>query len=203
MPKQATNITYDAELLRKSIHILSLLIPIVAWFMDRSDAVLSLVVLFVASLIFDIERTRPSLLGRLCRATLGHIIRPHEQRSALGLPPLSGSTWMLLAAAITFAIFPKEIATAAFSMLILGDTAAALIGRRYGTIRFGAKRKSLEGSLAFFTISLLVVLLTPGLPFWVGAAGALAATLAEALPIPLDDNLTVPLLAGLVMANSL
>ncbi len=185
--------------MRKSIHLLSLLIPIIAWQMHHWDAVLALGFMCSMSLLFDVERTRPSFIGKLCRATLGHIIRPHEKRGAFGLPPLSGSTWMLFSAMITFAVFPKEIAAAAFSMLIVGDTAAALVGRRFGTIRFGAKGKSLEGSFAFLAVSILVVVLTPGLPLWVGAAGAVAAMLAEALPTPLDDNLTVPLLAGLVM----
>ena len=61
------------------------------------------------------------------------------------------------------------------------------------------KRKSLEGSLACFLFCILVALLVPHLPLWVGAIGALVATLVEAAPLPINDNFSVPLVSGLVM----
>jgi len=36
-------------------------------------------------------------------------------------------------------------------------------------------------------------------PIAIPIAGALAAAVAESLPISVDDNLTIPLLSGLVM----
>lgn len=193
------NISYGAELNRKAIHIASMGIPIFAYFLDRVDSVLILSILFGISLIADIERFRSGFVGDFIRRYFNFMIRPHEKNSKGGMYALTGSTWMLLSAIITFAIFPKPVAVAAFSMLILCDTAAALIGRRYGRIRFGPKQKSVEGTLAFFITGILISLVTPRLPIEAGIVGALVAAIAEALPIPLDDNFSVPLSAGAAM----
>jgi glycerol-3-phosphate acyltransferase PlsY len=85
------------------------------------------------------------------------------------------------------------------AFLILGDAAAAIVGRAVGRVRiFG---KSLEGSLACFAACLLVAWVYPGDPFtWrMMLGGALAATLFELFPIPLDDNMRISLSAGFAM----
>ena len=86
---------------------------------------------------------------------------------------------------------------AALGFIILGDIAAALVGRRYGKIKFGDK--TLEGSLTFFGVCILVALLVPDLPFVIGIIGALIATIIEAMTLPVDDNLIVPMISGLAM----
>jgi dolichol kinase len=53
--------------------------------------------------------------------------------------------------------------------------------------------------LAFFLASLVPALIAPGMTIWVGAIGALAATVTEALSGSIDDNLSVPLVSGLIM----
>lgn len=194
------NISYTAELQRKGIHLCSLLIPLGAWFLPRLETVLILVAMLFVSVLFDLERSRPGPAGRLINHWLGFMIRPHEREARGNSVPLAGSTWMLLSAVITFAIFPKPIAVAAFAMLILCDTVAALVGRRLGTIRFGPKGKSVEGTAAFFAMGVAVVAVVPGIPLWIGIAGAAVAATAEALPWDWDDNLTVPLLSGLAMS---
>jgi dolichol kinase len=62
--------------------------------------------------------------------------------------------------------------------------------------------KSLEGSLGCFTVSLIIGLAcTQLLPLSPGIAvlGALVATMAEAAPLPVGDNLFMAPLAGLAM----
>lgn len=197
--KSTKNITYGAELQRKAIHLSSLGIPIVAWFLPTLLSVLLLILMFLVSVLIDMERSRNTPAGRMINRFFGYMIRPHERvRSGAGIP-LSGSTWMLLSAVITFAVFPKAVAVAAFSMLILCDTVAALVGRRWGTVRFGTKRKSIEGTAAFFLMGLVVVSVVPGLPLLAGILGAATAAVAEALPGEWDDNFTVPLFSGAVM----
>jgi dolichol kinase len=79
----------------------------------------------------------------------------------------------------------------------VGDTFAALIGRKFGRHKFG--RKSVEGSLGCLVGTLIVAALAPGLPMWVAAVGAVTATVTEALSVTIDDNITVPLVSGTVM----
>ena len=80
--------------------------------------------------------------------------------------------------------------------IILGDFAAALVGRRFGRHRFGGNR-SWEGSLAFLVAATIPVFLIPGLPVGIGIAAALLATFVEAFSRVIDDNLSVPILTGL------
>jgi dolichol kinase len=199
MSTTANNISYSAELGRKAIHLSSLGIPLVAWFLPWDLAVAVLALMAAVSALVDIERWRGSAAGRLIDEWCGFMLRTHERHGGRRVPRLTGATWMLISAVLTFAIFPREVAVAAFTMLIVCDTAAALVGRRFGRIRFGPRRKSVEGSLAFFVSGVVVAALVPELPMLAGIAGALAATLAEALPYELDDNFSIPLTAGLVM----
>lgn len=193
------NITYGAELQRKGIHLCSLGIPIVAWFIPVWLTVMLLIIMFLLSALIDVERSRNTPVGKLINHWFGFMIRPHEKRGYRGWIPLSGSTWMLLSAVITFAVFAKPVAVAAFSILILCDTVAALVGRRWGTVRFGPKRKSVEGTAAFLVMGFVVISVVPDLPLVAGILGAATAAIAEALPWEWDDNFTVPLSSGLVM----
>jgi glycerol-3-phosphate acyltransferase PlsY len=71
------------------------------------------------------------------------------------------------------------------------------VGKGIGKIRiFG---KTLEGSLAFFFSSLLIVWLYPDLNRFWGSLAALGATLIELLPIRVDDNVSIPLIAACIM----
>ena len=89
------------------------------------------------------------------------------------------------------------MAVLALSFLILGDTAAAIVGKSVGRVRiFG---KTLEGSLACFAVCYGLTAIMPGIPFPVGLIGAAVATVFELLPIPLDDNFRIPLSAGFAM----
>lgn len=193
-------ITYGAELGRKSIHLTSILIPIVGAFTPWDYAVVILALMAAFSFLVDVARSRRGFPGDLLRQYCDFMIREHERKGRNGSIPLSGATWLLASATLTYLLFPTAIATAALAMLILCDTAAALIGRRFGTIRFGPKKKSLEGSLAFFVVGVMIALVTPGLPLVAGLVGALVATIAEASPWELDDNFSVPLSSGVAMA---
>jgi len=120
------------------------------------------------------------------------IIRGHEKSG-----DFTGATYILIAFCCTIALYDKPIAVAALLFTIVGDTLAALIGRRFGRIRFG--RKSLEGSLACLVGCGLVAWTVPGLLFYVGIVGAIVATIAETLSLGIDDNVSMPVLSGLFM----
>jgi dolichol kinase len=117
---------------------------------------------------------------------------------------LNGATWITLSALMLVLFFPKTIAVAAFAMVSISDTIAALVGKKYGKHRFGDK--SIEGSLAFFISAIIIVSLIPGLFLPAGIMIAVAGTIAEALELKIggfriDDNLSVPLsgaIAGMI-----
>jgi dolichol kinase len=94
-------------------------------------------------------------------------------------------------------MYDKAVAIAALAFIIVGDTAAALVGRKFGRHYF--RHKTLEGSLGCLLATLLVALVAPGLPLWVALAGAVTATLTEAVSFRIDDNISVPVVSGLIM----
>ena len=119
------------------------------------------------------------------------VLRPHEARR------FSGGTYILAAGTLSAVLFPKPIAVAVLIYIILGDTAAVFVGRSIGRLRIGSK--TVEGSIGFFLAALAGVLWIPTLPMELKVIGAALAAVVEVLPIPADDNLTVPLVSGAVM----
>lgn len=145
------------------------------------------------SVAIDLGRLYWPLLGRVFNFFFGRWLRSFESER------LTGATYFLIGSFLTVLSFPDwRIATAALFFLSLGDLAAALIGKKWG--RTQIFDKTLEGSLACFVVSFGVSLL---LVNWrVGLAGALAATVAEVLPVRINDNVLVPLVSAGVMAIS-
>ena len=81
--------------------------------------------------------------------------------------------------------------------MTLGDTAAALVGMQIGRIRIW--EKTLEGTLAGLAVCLLVGWFFKDVSWGVSVGGAVTAMLVELLPIEIDDNIRVPVAAGLIM----
>ena len=111
---------------------------------------------------------------------------------------VTGATWLLIGSFITICFFPIEYAIPALLFLTIGDTFAAIVGLRFPLIQIG--QKTLSGSIAGFTISLIFVILTikdvaPNILI----LGSFSAMIAECAPIPLNDNLTIPIVSGFVM----
>ena len=199
-------ISYRAELLRKAIHLGALVLPIGILILGRTTALWLLIPLAVLALGLDVARQRLTSLHSVITQLFAPIMRPEEQPPLGGPLILNGAVWMCLSAALCAALFREPIAAAALAMLMVGDGAAAVIGRRYGRHRYPFSPKSLEGSAAFFLTAVLIALpllllslpYPPLTPQQLGA-GALTAAVVEALPLPVNDNLRAPLLAGLVM----
>lgn len=185
------HILIENEYKRKGIHLLALSIPIGYYLLPQKTALLVLLPITLASLIFDFVRILELPGYRLLNSLFGPMLRTHEEAD------LTGGSYILFAAALSIFLFSKPVAIAAISFIILGDISSALIGRKYGMVSFGDK--TLEGSLGFFLAGLLVVVIIPDLSLLIGLAGAVVATLAEAIDFPVDDNLTVPLVSGVVM----
>lgn len=192
--------SYAAELARKGIHLCSLSIPVIYYFISKSTALGILIPLTFFLLFIDITRFMFKPVGKLFHFLFGWLLRPHESNEEARR--LTGATYVLLAAVVCIWIFPKVVAITAFAILIISDTSSALIGRRFGRRPF--LRKSLAGALAFFGSALVVVLLSPKiayhpLEYLIGAVAAGAGMVVESIASSIDDNLLVPLSVGIVM----
>ncbi|MFN3698629.1 MAG: glycerol-3-phosphate acyltransferase [Dictyoglomus sp.] len=116
---------------------------------------------------------------------------------------VSSITNFLLGIFISFALFEKNVVFASLGFVSLGDMMSKWVGINFGSRKiFKNSEKTLEGSLAFLSTSLTVAffLWFKGLmPFHIVFLGALVASIIEAVPNPIDDNFSVPVISGAVM----
>jgi len=180
------------EIKRKIVHLATLVIPVGYALTSEETVILFLVPFFLALLLVDLLRHFHSGMASLFQKYFfGKVLREEEK------PTFMGSTYFIFSTILTILLFPKSIAIASILLLILSDTAAAVIGKWFGRIKiFG---KTIEGSMAFLLTSLLIVWIYPHLDRFSGSLAALGATLLEVLPIKVNDNLTIPLVAGAIM----
>ncbi|MCH7655770.1 MAG: hypothetical protein IIC95_07270 [Chloroflexi bacterium] len=121
--------------------------------------------------------------------------KPHERFE------ITGATYYWLSATFVVFAFREEIAVLSLIFLSFGDPFATVIGSRDHRARiFG---KSVAGTAAFAAVAVIagaLASLHPEIPLaWWLVPGAIAAAVAELLPSPLDDNVTVPLAAAITM----
>lgn len=194
------NIDYKAEIFRKSIHLCSLSIPIIYYFISREKALLLLVPITLIFLVVDLLRHFHASTGKIFYEVFGWMLRSHEFDQTK--KRLSGATHVLISATLCVLIFPKLITITSFAILIVSDSAAALVGRRFGRRKF--LKKSLEGSAAFFFTALIVIAATPKVSseageYVIAVLAAAFATVIEAMSVGIDDNLSIPISVGIVM----
>jgi dolichol kinase len=194
-------IKYRDELFRKLIHLTSLSIPIVYYFISKGTAALILAILAGLALIIDLARYLHPEVGKIFYKIFGFLLRQHELDHKK--KNLNGATYVLISALISVLIFPKIIFINAFTILIISDSLAALVGRKFGKRKF--LFKSFEGTLTFFISACIVILFTPKIggfidEYLIGFIGAFVGALVENISFRLiDDNLSIPLSVGFAM----
>ena len=110
-----------------------------------------------------------------------------------------GFIYFFIGIIATLIIFKFNIAIAysALIMLLLGDSASTVIGKKFGKHKIPYNTKTFEGSLTFFVVGFMgALILLPPLP---AVIGALAGVLTEAYS-PIDDNIPVPIISALAMS---
>jgi dolichol kinase len=152
-------------------------------------------VLSAAVVIFEIVRFNVPAWNEYLYAHWGGVIRTNEEKKITGTLPY------ILGVGLSLYFYTTPVAAAAVCFLAFGDVAATTIGERFGKTKIGPK--SLEGTVAFFAAALIAGFILPflglKLAFWVVILGALSAACIELLPLSLNDNLVIPVLAGAIM----
>ncbi|MBR9976032.1 MAG: dolichol kinase [Bacteroidetes bacterium] len=195
------NVSFQYELIRKGIHMMSLSIPVGYYFISQSTALLILVPLMLAFLVGDLLRTFHQPSFELYQRVFGRMLRAHEKTQQK--KTLNGATWVLLSAVFCVLVFPKLITITAFAILIISDTTAALIGRRFGTKKFNDK--TLEGTSAFIVSAAIVILFTPKVQhiaaeYVIAMVSGIVGAVAEVFSFNIiDDNFAIPVAIGLAM----
>ena len=184
---------YRQELYRKFIHIAWAIIPLLYYYyLDKRTMIWILGIGTAVVFLGELLRMWVPIIGRLFDLIFGKIIRESEDTS------FTGATYTLLGSFLTVLIFEKEIAIASLLILVLADSSAALLGRKWGkTPLLG---KSVEGTITFFIVATVIVLVFPGLSRIPAFLGAVVATAVELFPSPVNDNLMIPLAAAVTMS---
>ena len=177
------------EILRKSVHLVSVLIVLVYQFCGKETILWVLMLFLVGVLVLDYFRVEHGI-----RLPFFHIMYRKCEADRFG-----GHIFFALGAISVISLFSREVAYAAILMTTFGDLAAAIIGKFYGKRRVFQKLfkndKSIEGSASEFLIDFFIGLLILGNPI-VSLVMAFLATLTETAVNKIDDNLIVPVFAG-------
>jgi dolichol kinase len=99
---------------------------------------------------------------------------------------------------LTLLLVPAPASYAGIAIFALGDSSASLIGGTLTKKPFLFNRaKTLEGTFGGFFFAFLgaCLFVAP----WIALVGAAVGMLVEYLPLPVNDNLLIPLSAGVVL----
>ena len=184
------------EFTRKILHLFASIIPLgYVWFIpDKEIMIFILGGLSLFAVLLESSRKKWDVVETLFEKHFNFMLRQSEFDGGL-----TGATWLLFGSTITLFLFPIQIAVPALLFLTVGDTFAAIVGKGFpiGKIR----DKTLSGTFAgIVTSSGAALWINQLLPADIIILGAVAAMLVEIAPIPMNDNLTIPLTGGLVMS---
>jgi phytol kinase len=185
------------ELLRKGIHLLIALVPLLAGILGRG-ATLGLLgagtVVYTLAETLRIQGHSVFLISRITEKAArtrdnGHFVL--------------GPVTLGLGAMVALLIYPDPAATIAIYALAFGDSAASIIGKFAGMRRIrGTQGKTLEGAFGCF-VAVLLVATRFGLNPVAAVSVGLVAAFTELLPLRDLDNLALPLTSGMTVVVAL
>jgi len=179
------------EMLRKAIHTCAIFVPLIAaW--SKTFALWLIGGITLIYMMSEALRLQGVALPGFAALTW-RSMRVSEPRGLVWGPLLFGiGIWF------TVAFFGHPAATAGVLILAIGDSAASLVGRAFGSTALPHNPgKTLVGSMALFGVGVIIAMFYVSLP-WALAVGAVASVL-ESLPLGPADNLLLPIAtAGMV-----
>ena len=184
------------EFVRKALHLAAAVFPIAyALGAPRGAIMIALAVTSAIALLLEWLRRTNENVRSLFERFFGELVRPHERRA------ITGATWLALACFLAVLVFARNAAIAALWCATVGDPAASLFGKwvsRKSAATAGNAGKTTIGSLGCLIASFGGVWLVAGYAPLSAALIALAATIVEAWPVQLDDNIRVAAAAGAI-----
>ena len=193
---------------RNIFHICNALvcISLLHWVLDVHTAIIATVAAALFAWSMETSRRFIPRVNQFLMWIFAPFAHPHESWR------VNSATWFATALVILALIQDLAIASTAIIVLGFADPAAALIGRRFGTVKL-LHGRSLEGTTAFVLVGTLVAYLWlhlahgfgPELAVAWAIGGTLPGALAELLSRRIDDNLSIPLsvAAGLLLTQAL
>lgn len=201
-------ISYGHEVFRKIIHLSSLwMVVSIGYFPKWFNIALFASLLVITLLVEYGNHKRWPIFTMTYGAMFNRILR--EEETQITFRP-SGAPYLIAGALAVTILFPRIIAMTALSVMLVGDTFAALVGRKLGRHKINMGAKSIEGSIAFWFFSSIVLLIfchyyrQPFSFLLGGTFGITLATFAEIYEnrLHIDDNLSIPVIVGFSLIAS-
>jgi dolichol kinase/phosphoserine phosphatase len=180
-------------LIRKTVHASSILIPLILIDLIGKQVVIKLI--FLATCLYIIAETF-RVLGKTFPIFTWFTLLNITDSEASEF--VDAPIFFALGISIPLVFFPEDIAFASIAVLALGDSVAAIVGILIGkhSLPF-LRQKSIEGTIFGFISAYLGAFLF--LDPWTAFVAAAIGTTVEALPSPFNDNLIIPIAAGLAV----
>ncbi|MCK4997610.1 hypothetical protein KAS08_04865 [Candidatus Pacearchaeota archaeon] len=178
------------EIKRKFFHVASLIYLLPYWLIlkylnSQTLALLSLTFILIAFLIMEYLR----IIKKKKIPFFHKLWRDNETKKFGGEIPY------ILGMIIALTFFNFQIALSAILMMAIGDAAATIIGLKFGKHKI-SENSSIQGSITELIIDLTIGYLIIG-NWLIIIPMAIVATLSEMFSYKINDNLTIPILAGL------
>lgn len=182
---------------RNVYHVINgvVIIAMVEWVLTPTTMIGLAATITAAAWTMETSRRFHPGINRTLMRVFSSVAHPHEAFR------VNSATWFASALLVVACLYDKPECIAAVAVLGVGDPAAAIIGRRFGTIPL-LNGRSLQGTLAFVvsaSVAAAAVLSVFHPEVNVGSmalGAAIFGALAELVSRRLDDNLTIPLAAA-------
>lgn len=180
------------DILREAIHACGFFVPVLANLIGITAV--ALLICAVSALYFLSELSRMSSKNLPIISAITQNAASSAELYEFAAAPLYFAIGVLIA----LLLFPAPVNSATIAIFALGDSTASLVGRSLSKkpLPFN-KGKTLEGSFFGFFFAFLAgsIFVLPVLAL-IGAAVAMAV---ESLPLPVNDNILIPLYTGLAL----
>ena len=178
---------FTNEVYRKIIHTGSCLIALIYFYVDYIPFILLIIASLSITILINYLYNNSKIPFISINQLFSKVLRNYETNQ------FWGSTYMLIGFFIISLFFPKEAVIPAILITSISDSAAAIIGMKYGKIST-FNNKSLEGFVAFTASSYIILFLTVNtLGFFYLYAIAFLAAIIEILTPTKFDNMTIPI----------
>ncbi len=176
------------DLVREDIHAAGFFMPVIAGLITVPVVAALIILIAIVYTVSELRRLEGRELP-LVSAITRHAASQSELYGFAASP-----LYFAFGIVTTLLLFPTHAAGAAIAMFCLGDSAASLFGGLISTSLPFNKGKTWEGSLAGFFFAFLAgtFFVSP----WLALAGAAIAMTIEVLPLPVNDNVLIPIITG-------
>ena len=193
-PKKPHSTLSKNDILRETIHIGSFSIPFIStYFLNPHITSLIILLITIPYILSEFLRIRGTNLPITSTITWKTATKPELYEFA------TAPIFFALGIILSLILFPTPINYVLITILTLGDGFATIFGKTIGrtTLPFN-KGKTLEGSVFGFIFAFSGALLFVNNPIK-ALIGSTIGILVELLPLPINDNLTIPLTTGLIL----